>query len=106
HLHAPVEFRMYRSSYNVALLLALAASTPVAAQSPAIPIGAYADSTVSRILEEVAAPEEFDVTVYAAPPHLTYPTALAPAGDGVVYVSTDPNLLFGQERHLGRILRF
>ena len=29
-----------------------------------------------------------------------------PAGGGVTFVATDPNLLFGQERYLGRILRF
>src|SRR5690606_37116301 len=63
------------------------------------------DTMIQRITDEVTVPEGFALSVVAGPPHLTYPTCLHPAGQGVVFVCTDSNLLFGRERHRGRILR-
>lgn len=85
---------------------AAASITPAGGQAIATAIPPISDTTLARISEEVTIPPGFAMSVFAAPPHLTYPTVVQPAGDGVVYAATDPNLLFGQERFLGRILRF
>ncbi len=91
------------------ILLGLAAALSIApahGQVIGTEIPALADTTLTRIADEVTIPAGFVMTVFAAPPHLTYPTVVQPAGNGVVFAATDPNLLFGQERYLGRILRF
>ena len=100
-----IRMRLPHLTPVLALLLALGAGS-THAQNPAIGIGPLPDSTEARIRAEIEIPDGFDLTIFAAPPHLTYPTAIAPAGDGVIFVATDPNLLFGQERYLGRVLRF
>src|SRR5690606_13346287 len=45
-------------------------------------------------------------TLFAAPPHLTYPVCIEPGGPGVLFVCTDPNLNLDRARNRGRILRF
>lgn len=102
----PMLLRLLRLPLPAAAILVLLAA-PLSGQSDrSIPIPALPDSTRSRILGEITPPAGFELTIFAAPPHLTYPTCLYPADGGVVYVCTDPNLLFGRERYLGRVLRF
>jgi putative membrane-bound dehydrogenase-like protein len=45
----------------------------------------------------------FEVTVFAEPFDVEYPTALAPSPDGVVYVSSDPNSSLGKGR-MGKVV--
>src|SRR5690606_18547948 len=102
----PMLLRLLRLPLPAAAILVLLAA-PLSGQSDrSIPIPALPASTRSRMLGEITPPAGFELTIFAAPPHLTYPTCLYPADGGVVYVCTDPNLLFGRERYLGRVLRF
>ncbi|HEX6069873.1 MAG TPA: HEAT repeat domain-containing protein [Longimicrobiaceae bacterium] len=89
----------------LAACLLLVSEAP--AQSPAgVPIPPPADSTLERVATEVTVPAGFELSLFAAPPHLTYPVVLEPAGPGVLFVGTDPNLNLDRGRRRGRILRF
>ncbi|HEY8483243.1 MAG TPA: PVC-type heme-binding CxxCH protein [Longimicrobiales bacterium] len=63
------------------------------------------DSTRRLLLQQVKAPEGFEVTLFAAPPHVIYPTCIASAPGGVLFVCVDPNSSLDQEPGRGRILR-
>lgn len=95
-----------RPLLSAAALLLVLPHESIGQSTGRITIPPVADTTRVRITAEVGLPAGFDMSIFAAPPHLTYPTAIHPAGAGVVFVATDPNLLFGRERYLGRILRF
>lgn len=94
-----------RPLLSAAALLLVLPHASLGQSTGRITIPPLADTTRARIAAEVSPLAGFDRSIFAAPPHLTYPTAIHPAGDGVVFVATDPNLLFGRERYLGRILR-
>jgi len=53
----------------------------------------------------VKAPEGFDVTLYAAPPKVSYPVALAAAPTGELYVAVDEQGSLGRATGGGRVLR-
>src|SRR5262245_11184084 len=55
--------------------------------------------------EVVQAPPEFDVTLYAAPPKVNYPVAIAAAPSGVIYVAVDEQGSLGRTPGGGKILR-
>src|SRR5262249_18999286 len=52
---------------------------------------------------EVQAPPEFDVTLFAAPPKVNSPVAIAAAPGGVVYVAVDEQGSLGRSPGGGRI---
>lgn len=53
----------------------------------------------------VRAPAEFDVTLYAAPPKVAYPVALAAAPTGELFVAVDEQGSLGRTAGGGRVLR-
>ena len=55
--------------------------------------------------EVVKAPPEFEVTLFAAPPKVNYPVAIAAAPDGAVYVAVDEQGSLGRTPGGGKILR-
>ena len=54
---------------------------------------------------EVAAPAEFDVTVFATPQQANYPVFLAASPEGTVYVASDGNGSLGTQPGRGRVVR-
>ena len=75
---------------------------PVLAAKGAIPRDTGRDNNV---LAQVTVPEGFAVTMFAGPPVAMYPTVVAPAPDGSVYMGTDLNLAQGAVKGRGRIIR-
>ena len=59
----------------------------------------------SGVLAQVTVPEGFALTMFAGPPVAMYPTVVAPAPDGSVYMGTDLNLAQGAVKGRGRIIR-
>ena len=59
----------------------------------------------NKLLAEVAVPEGFDLTLFAPWQMANYPTYLAAAPNGDVYVSSDGNGSLGRQPHRGRVLR-
>ena len=59
----------------------------------------------SNILGQVTVPAGFALTMFAGPPVAMYPTVVAPAPDGSVYMGTDLNLAQGAVKGRGRIVR-
>ena len=56
-------------------------------------------------LDDVKVPEQFNLTLFAAPPAVNYPVYVAAAPNGDLYVSSDGNGSLGRKPHRGRILR-
>ena len=59
----------------------------------------------AEILADVTVPDEFDVTLFAAPPAVKYPVFVAAAPDGTCYVSVDQNGSLDREPNRGAIYR-
>ncbi|MFL5563157.1 MAG: hypothetical protein ACJ79K_16955 [Gemmatimonadaceae bacterium] len=59
----------------------------------------------SGVLAQVTIPAGFAITMFAGPPVAMYPTVVAPAPDGSVYMGTDLNLAQGAVKGRGRIIR-
>jgi putative membrane-bound dehydrogenase-like protein len=96
--------------------LPLAAQDPGAAHGPApapstgptlAPRGAIAPNPArdSGVLAQVTVPPGFSLKMFAGPPVAMYPTVVAPAPDGSVYMGTDLNLAQGAVKGRGRIIR-
>lgn len=112
---------------NFALILSVGAQTQTAPRSGGVPRGGGPNSAAMNepqtTLEELAklpvvtltnaqasikdvkAPDEFNVTIFATPPAVNYPTFVSAAPDGTLYVSVDGNGSLGRRQHLGRVLR-
>ncbi|WP_162136216.1 DUF7133 domain-containing protein [Zavarzinella formosa] len=56
-------------------------------------------------LQGVTAPAGFNLTMFAAPPDISYPTCLAAAPDGTVFVGVDLNGSLGAKPGKGKIVR-
>lgn len=56
-------------------------------------------------LREIKAPPEFEVTLFAAPPEVTYPTCLAVSPNGALYVGIDENGSLDRQPNRGKIVR-
>ncbi len=59
----------------------------------------------SSILRDIKGPPGFEVSVFAAPPDVRYPTCLASAPDGEVYVGIDENGSLDAKPNRGRVVR-
>ena len=111
-----------RARLTLTLAAAALLAAPAAAQDPGAAHGpAPAPSTGPKlpargaivrdtardrnVLGQVTAPEGFVVTMFAGPPVAMYPTVVAPAPDGSVYMGTDLNLAQGAVKGRGRIIR-
>lgn len=66
---------------------------------------ADANQADAALLSKVSVPEDFDVTLFAAPPAVTYPVYVAAAPDGVCYVSVDKNGSLDRKLTRGAIYR-
>jgi putative heme-binding domain-containing protein len=53
----------------------------------------------------VKAPAGFDVTLFAAPPDVSYPTCIAASPDGVLFVGVDLNGSLGAKENKGKVVR-
>src|SRR3982751_2771401 len=103
------------TSLAVGVLAATAAVTPAAAQGqpnmgtgPQLPkSGTIPRDTAyeRKVLAQIKAPEGFTLLSFAGPPFAMYPTAVAPAPDGSVYVGVDLNLAQGAVKGRGRVMR-
>jgi putative membrane-bound dehydrogenase-like protein len=58
-----------------------------------------------KVLAAMKAPEGFSLLSFAGPPFAMYPTVVAPAPDGSVYVGVDLNLAQGAVKGRGRVVR-
>ena len=83
-----------------------AAPTPQAGPKLAVR-GAIPRDTArdNNVLGQVKVPDGFALTMFAGPPVAMYPTVVAPAPDGSVYMGTDLNLAQGAVKGRGRIVR-
>ncbi|HTU26590.1 MAG TPA: discoidin domain-containing protein, partial [Pirellulales bacterium] len=70
--------------------------------SPLAPAAAAAEQ---KLAHEFAAPQGYDVTLFAAPPAVEYPVYVAAAPDGVVYVSVDKNGSIDRTKNHGAVYR-
>ncbi len=68
------------------------------------PLAAKAEAERSK-LTDVKVPDGFEATLFAAPPAVNYPTFVAAAPDGTVYVSVDKNGSLDRQLKRGSILR-
>ena len=59
----------------------------------------------ASLLREIKAPAGLKVTLFAAPPDVSYPVCLAAAANGDVFVAVDPNGSLDQKTGRGKILR-
>ena len=57
------------------------------------------------LLEQVEAPQGFDVTIFATPPEISYPTAITASADGELFVAVDKNSSLDQQLGRGEIIR-
>ncbi len=57
------------------------------------------------LLSGIKAPPGFEVTLFAAPPDVNYPTCLATSPDGTVYVGVDENGSIDRKEGRGKIVR-
>ena len=81
---------------------------PKADVGPVLPARGTITPNVARdsgVLAQVTVPAGFAVTMFAGPPVAMYPTVVAPAPDGSVYMGTDLNLAQGAVKGRGRIIR-
>jgi putative membrane-bound dehydrogenase-like protein len=67
--------------------------------------GLTAPTDEKAVKELVTAPAEFDVSLYAAPPLVSYPVAVAAAPGGELYVAIDEQGSLGRTPGGGRIVR-
>src|SRR5215218_4472254 len=81
---------------------------PNAGTGPALPkSGSIPRDTAyeRKVLAAMKAPEGFSLLSFAGPPFAMYPTVVAPAPDGSVYVGVDLNLAQGAVKGRGRVVR-
>lgn len=67
--------------------------------------GGSAKAEPAQILESVKAPANFDVTVYAAPPDVSYITCLTAAPTEDVFIGIDETGSLGHQANGGRVVR-
>jgi putative membrane-bound dehydrogenase-like protein len=79
--------------------------TPV--KQPAKQAAAPVDraAAAKKIASSLKAPEGFELTVFAAPPDVNYPTVVAAAPDGALFVGVDEMGSLGKGAGRGRVLR-
>ena len=58
----------------------------------------------AEILKRVTYPPEFEATVFASPPQLSYPIFLSAAPDGSLFVGCDENGSLDQKGDRGRVV--
>ena len=72
---------------------------------PPLPEGVAAGAEGSASVEDVKAPEGFDVSLFAGPPQVTYPVCITTSVDGEVFVGVDEQGSLGKDPGRGRVVR-
>ena len=72
---------------------------------PPLPEGASSGAEGAASIEDVKAPEGFDVSLFAGPPQVTYPVCITTSVDGEVFVGVDEQGSLGKEPGRGKIVR-
>ena len=60
--------------------------------------------SADEILKRITYPPEFEATVFASPPNISYPIFLSAAPDGTLFVGCDQNGSLDQQRNRGRVV--
>jgi putative heme-binding domain-containing protein len=71
-----------------------------AADSKTIP-----PDNAAKILSSIKAPAGFDMTVYASPPDIDYPTSISAAPNGDLYVAIDEDGSLGKDPNRGKVVK-
>lgn len=72
---------------------------------PPLPEGVAAGAEGSASIDDVKAPESFDVTLYATPPQVNYPVCVTTSVEGEVFIGVDEQGSLGKEKDRGRVVR-
>jgi len=72
---------------------------------PPLPEGAASGAEGAASIDDVKAPEGFDVSLFAGPPQVTYPVCITTSVDGEVFVGVDEQGSLGKEPGRGKIVR-
>jgi putative membrane-bound dehydrogenase-like protein len=70
-----------------------------------VPTWAAVSADRETILKEINAPAGLKVTLFAAPPEVSYPVCLVASPTGEVFVASDPNGSLDQKTGRGKIIR-
>src|SRR5258705_12128701 len=87
------------------LLPALAATIPTGVVLFAAPKPPAKPLDEQSILKGIKGPKDFDVTLFAAPPDVMYPTAVAATPTGELYVAIDEDGSLGKDPNRGRVVK-
>ena len=87
---------MNRSPFLTVLAFTLLARPLFAAEPPLTP--------AAEILQRVTFPPEFEATVFAAPPNVSYPVFISAAPDGTLFVACDENGSLDRKPDRGKIV--
>ena len=72
---------------------------------PPLPEGVAAGAEGSASIDDVKAPEGFDVSLYAAPPQVNYPVCVTTSVEGEVFIGVDEQGSLGKDKDRGRVVR-
>ena len=61
--------------------------------------------TEAEILKGITAPDGYEVSLFAAPPDIGYPTSVSASVDGVLFVAIDENGSIDNQPNRGRVVR-
>ena len=87
---------MKRSPFLLALAFLSLGAPLFAADAPLTP--------AAEILQRVTFPPEFEATVFAAPPNVSYPVFISAAPDGTLFVACDENGSLDRKPDRGKIV--
>jgi putative heme-binding domain-containing protein len=96
---------MTRAFRNSLLLATLAATLPTGVLLVAAPKEPSKPMDEQTILKGIKGHKDFDVTLFAAPPDVMYPTAVAAAPTGDLYVAIDEDGSLGKDPDKGRVVK-
>ena len=72
---------------------------------PPLPEGIAVGAEGAASIDDVKAPEGFDVSLFAGPPQVTYPVCITTSVDGEVFVGVDEQGSLGKEPGRGKVVR-
>lgn len=72
---------------------------------PPLPEGVTSAAEGAASIEDVKAPEGFDVSLYAAPPQVNYPVCVTTSVEGEVFIGVDEQGSLGKDKDRGRVVR-
>jgi len=72
---------------------------------PPLPEGIDSGAQGAALIEDVKAPDGFDVTLYATPPQVNYPVCITTSVAGEVFIGVDEQGSLGKDPGRGRVVR-